>query len=125
MTSKEAFRMVGQNNCSISRRRIVGLLACGGMAAWASHGLTEAQTAPPGGETSRYGGVLTQDTFADPPHFDLHQSETINALLPLSPCYSRLVQCDPLDVNKIIPDLAERWEISKCGGSGSTLRGAR
>jgi peptide/nickel transport system substrate-binding protein len=115
MTSKEAFRMVGQDNCSISRRRIVGLLAGGGVAAWASRGLTEAQTSPPGGETPRYGGVFTQDTFADPPHFDLHQSETINALLPLSPCYNRLVQPDPLDVNKIIPDLAERWEISRDG----------
>src|SRR4029450_5075070 len=69
MPSKQACRMGGQNNCSSSRRRIVRLLACGGVAAWASPGLTEAQTAPPGGETPRYGGGLPPDRCGDPPPF--------------------------------------------------------
>src|SRR4030095_11245366 len=59
MTSKEAFRMVGQNNCSISRRRIVGLLACGGVAAWASHGLTGAHPPRPGGGAPAHWGAAT------------------------------------------------------------------
>jgi ABC-type transport system substrate-binding protein len=98
----------------LSRRRLMGIAAGTGLAAWtAPYRLAGAQA--PSGESPKYGGVLTQDTFADPPHFDLHQSETITALLPLAPCYSRLIQPDPFDVDKLIPDLAERWDISKDG----------
>jgi hypothetical protein len=80
----------------------MGIAAGTGLAAWAApYRLAGAQT--PAGESPKYGGVLTQDTFADPPHFDLHQSETITALLPLAPCYSRLIQPDPFDVDKLIP----------------------
>ena len=98
----------------LSRRRLMGIAVGTGLAAWAApYRPAGAQT--PAGESPKYGGVLTQDTFADPPHFDLHQSETITALLPLAPCYSRLIQPDPFDVDKLIPDLAERWDISKDG----------
>jgi peptide/nickel transport system substrate-binding protein len=110
---------------SLSRREL--LVALGGSAAWAAvprgaasragrpgiAGTTPAAEAAD--EPPRYGGVLTQDTFADLPHFDLHQSETIAALLPLAPCYNRLVQYDPFDVGKIVPDLAERWQVSDDG----------
>ena len=96
----------------LSRRELLAL-AGGGWAAWATAPARRAAEAAD--ERPRYGGVLTQDTFADPPHFDLHQSETIAAVLPLSPCYNRLVQYDPFDVSKIVPDLAERWEISADG----------
>ncbi len=110
---------------SLSRREML-TLAGGGWAAWAAAprgpgslgaggimaGMPAAEAAD---EPPRYGGVLTQDTFADAPHFDLHQSETIAALLPLAPCYNRLVQYDPFDATKIVPDLAERWEISQDG----------
>src|SRR5262249_13742492 len=99
---------------ALSRRQLMAIAAGTGLAAWTAwHGLAAAQS--PAGESPKYGGVLTQDIFADPPHFDLHQSETITALLPLAPCYSRLIQPDPLDVDKLIPDLAERWDISKDG----------
>jgi peptide/nickel transport system substrate-binding protein len=107
--------MEDRSGLALSRRRLMGMLASGGLATWTARGVAGAQTAPTAAEAPRYGGILTQDTFADPPHFDLHQSETINALLPLSACYNRLVQADPFDVNKIIPDLAERWEVSKDG----------
>jgi peptide/nickel transport system substrate-binding protein len=87
------------------------LVAGGGWAVWAGapRGAGAAEEPP------KYGGILTQDTFADAPHFDLHQSETIAALLPLAPCYNRLVQYDPFDPTRIIPDLAERWEASPDG----------
>jgi peptide/nickel transport system substrate-binding protein len=112
---------------SLSRRELLVALAGGGCAALtaAPRGagslpaglgtLARMPAAEAADETPRYGGLLTQDTFADPPHFDLHQSETIAALLPLAPCYNRLVQYDPFDVTKIVPDLAERWEISQDG----------
>ncbi len=110
---------------SLSRREL--LVALGGSAAWAAVPRGAASRAGRSGiagttpaaeaadEPPRYGGVLTQDTFADLPHFDLHQSETIAALLPLAPCYNRLVQYDPFDVGKIVPDLAERWQVSDDG----------
>ncbi|MFI5341187.1 MAG: ABC transporter substrate-binding protein [Candidatus Methylomirabilales bacterium] len=90
-------------------RRGAGSLVAG---TWSMAGMPAAEAAT---EQPRYGGLLTQDTFADAPHFDLHQSETIAALLPLAPCYNRLVQYDPFDPTKIVPDLAERWEISQDG----------
>jgi peptide/nickel transport system substrate-binding protein len=112
---------------SLSRRELLKALAGMGWAAWAasprgveppgggarpSWGVRPAEAA---GDQPRYGGVFNQDTFADPPHFDLHQSETITAMQPLAPCYNLLVQYDPMDAGKIIPDLAERWEISPDG----------
>jgi peptide/nickel transport system substrate-binding protein len=99
---------------SFSRRRLLQAMVGGGVAAWTARG-TSALRAEAAGESPRSGGVLTQDTFADPPHFDLHQSETITAVLPLAPCYNRLIQYDPLDPAKIIPDLAERWDVSPDG----------
>ncbi len=112
---------------SLSRRELLRGLAGIGWAAWiaAPRGTAAPSAGPlsaPGapaaeaaGEQPRYGGIFTQDTFADPPHFDLHQLETITALQPLAPCYNLLVQYDPLDTSTLIPDLAERWEISPDG----------
>jgi peptide/nickel transport system substrate-binding protein len=51
----------------------------------------------------------------DPPSFDAHQESTYQTLHPASPCYNLLVQYDPKDHTKIIPDLAERWEVSPDG----------
>jgi peptide/nickel transport system substrate-binding protein len=111
----------GQSNePSLSRRRMLQTLAGIGGAAWAGalgaeSGQVAGPTAVEAAEEPRYGGILTQSTFADAPHFDLHQSETIAALLPLAPCYNRLAQYDPFDPTRIIPDLAERWQQSPDG----------
>jgi len=66
---------------SLSRRELLAALAGGGLAAWAAApsgagsratgrgimaGTPAAEAAD---EAPRYGGVLTQDTFADLPHF--------------------------------------------------------
>jgi peptide/nickel transport system substrate-binding protein len=107
---------------SLSRRQLLVALGGGGVA-WAAAPRGASRpgivAGPPAAEAAteqpRYGGVLTQDIFADAPHFDLHQSETIAALLPLAPCYNRLVQYDPFDPTTIVPDLAERWQISEDG----------
>lgn len=66
----------------------------------------------PAEEKPRYGGVLTGHLEGDPPSFDLHQESSYAVLHPLAPCYNQLVQFDPYDHTKIIPDLAERWEVS-------------
>jgi peptide/nickel transport system substrate-binding protein len=98
-----------------TRRQFLGavLLAAGAAAAGCS-----ARQAPAGSgadETPRYGGVLTGWVEADPPNLDLHQNVTYQALHPVAPCYDLLVRFDPQDAAKIIPDLAEGWEVSPDG----------
>ena len=52
---------------------------------------------------------------ADPPNFDVHQNSTYVTQHVTAPCYNNLVQYDPRDPKRIIPDLAERWEVSSDG----------
>jgi ABC-type transport system substrate-binding protein len=62
------------------------------------------------------GGVLKYGITMRPPHFDFHQSGTINSLGSQGCMYDNLVRRDPRDSGKtIIPDLAHSWEISKDG----------
>jgi peptide/nickel transport system substrate-binding protein len=51
-----------------------------------------------------------------PPHFDFHQSGTINSLGSQGCMFDNLVRRDPRDSGKtIIPDLAHSWKISPDG----------
>ena len=60
------------------------------------------------------GGVLKYAITMRPPHFDFHQSGTINNLGSQGCMYDNLVRRDPRDSGKtIIPDLAHSWEIAK------------
>src|SRR6516165_4817618 len=60
------------------------------------------------------GGVLRYGITCRPPHFDVHQSGTINNLGSQGCMFDNLVRRDPRDSGKtIIPDLAHSWEISK------------
>ena len=60
------------------------------------------------------GGVLRYGITSRPPHFDFHQSGTINSLGSQGCMFDNLVRRDPRDSGKtIIPDLAHSWEISK------------
>ena len=53
------------------------------------------------------GGVLRYGITCRPPHFDVHQSGTINNLGSQGCMYDNLVRRDPRDSGKtIIPDLA-------------------
>jgi peptide/nickel transport system substrate-binding protein len=62
------------------------------------------------------GGVLRYGITSRPPHFDVHQSGTINSLGCQGCMFDNLVRRDPRDSGKtIIPDLAHSWEISKDG----------
>ena len=62
------------------------------------------------------GGVLKYCITSRPPHFDFHQSGTINSLGSQGCMFDNLVRRDPRDSGKtIIPDLAHSWEISKDG----------
>jgi peptide/nickel transport system substrate-binding protein len=62
------------------------------------------------------GGVLRYGITMRPPHFDVHQSGTINSLGAQGCMFDNLIRHDPRDSGKtIIPDLAHSWEISKDG----------
>ena len=62
------------------------------------------------------GGVLRYGITSRPPHFDVHQSGTINSLGSQGCMFDNLVRRDPRDSGKtIIPDLAHSWQIAKDG----------
>src|SRR5246127_533288 len=65
---------------------------------------------------AKRGGVLRYGITMRPPHFDFHQSGTINNLGSQGCMFDNLVRHDPRDSGKtIIPDLAHSWEIAKDG----------
>jgi peptide/nickel transport system substrate-binding protein len=62
------------------------------------------------------GGVLKYAITSRPPHFDMHQSGTINSLGCQGCMFDNLVRRDPRDSGKtIIPDLAHSWQIAPDG----------
>ena len=62
------------------------------------------------------GGVLRYGITNRPPHFDVHQSGTINNLGAQGCMFDNLIRRDPRDSGQtIVPDLAHGWEIAKDG----------
>ena len=62
------------------------------------------------------GGVLRYGITSRPPHFDVHQSGTINSLGCQGCMFDNLIRRDPRDSGQtIIPDLAHSWQISPDG----------
>ena len=62
------------------------------------------------------GGVLRYAITNRPPHFDVHQSGTINSLGAQGCLFDNLIRRDPRDSGKtIIPDLAHSWQIANDG----------
>ena len=64
------------------------------------------------------GGTLRIGITMRPPHFDVHQSGTINNLGSQGVMFDNLIRHDPRDGGKtIIPDLAHSWQVGKDGKS--------
>ena len=64
----------------------------------------------------KYGGVLRYGMTSTPPHFDIHQSGTVNNMGTQGCMYDNLIRRNPLDGGQsIIPDLAHSWEIARDG----------
>ena len=62
------------------------------------------------------GGVLRYGITSRPPHFDVHQSGTINSLGCQAVMFDNLIRRDPRDSGQtVIPDLAHSWDIAKDG----------
>jgi ABC-type transport system substrate-binding protein len=111
----------------VNRRQFVkGAAATGAAAAFPWH-LALAQGVPNEFDGSKFqlkapepnpksGGVLKYAITSRPPHFDFHQSGTINSLGSQGCMFDNLIRRDPRDSGKtIIPDLAHSWEIAKDG----------
>jgi peptide/nickel transport system substrate-binding protein len=63
----------------------------------------------------KHGGTLRYGVLSAPVHFDLHQSGTVSNISGQGPMYDNLIRRDPRDGQTIIPDLAQRWDISPDG----------
>jgi peptide/nickel transport system substrate-binding protein len=70
---------------------------------------------PARAQTPKRGGTLRVSNGGDLPDFDLHQAVTYLTQFIGAPCYSTLLRIDPDDYNKLLPDLAERYEVSADG----------
>jgi peptide/nickel transport system substrate-binding protein len=64
---------------------------------------------------AKHGGTLRYGILTAAAHFDVHQSGTVANIGPQSPMYDTLLRRSPKDGQTIIPDLAQRWEISPDG----------
>src|SRR5256712_3651235 len=64
---------------------------------------------------AKRGGTLRYGVHTAPAHFDVHQSGTVANIGAQSPMYDTLLRRSPKDGQTIIPDLAQRWEISPDG----------
>lgn len=72
-------------------------------------------TPTPATEAVRLGGILHFNLSGDPANLDLHQATTSTDLWCIAPCFDTLLQFDPNDKTKILPNLAQRWEIATDG----------
>lgn len=81
----------------------------------ASKPLAASPTPKPATEEPRYGGILNTTMNADMPSFDVHQEPGLLTQATVQSCYSGLVQNKPSDPDKIIGDLAEKWDVSPDG----------
>jgi peptide/nickel transport system substrate-binding protein len=67
------------------------------------------EASPKRGGTLRWGGLANSTLY------DLHQTGTIANMGPQAPMYDLLVQIDPFNWNRILPDLAKSWQVSQDG----------
>jgi peptide/nickel transport system substrate-binding protein len=61
------------------------------------------------------GGILDINNYADPARLDPHTESSLSSLLAVAGVYSQLVMVDPEKPTDIVPDLAERYEVSRDG----------
>jgi len=102
---------------AVTRRKV---LAAGGSALAATVASPRLSFA----QTPKRGGTLRISNGGDPPDFDLHQTATYLTHFVGAPCYSTLLRIDPNAHNKLLPDLAEKYDISADGKTISfQLRG--
>lgn len=100
----------GYKSRAVTRRKVLATGAAALAAATVAPRFSFAQT-------PKRGGTLRISNGGDPPDFDLHQSATYLTQFVGAPCYSTLLRIDPNDYDKLIPDLAEKYDVSADGKS--------
>lgn len=63
----------------------------------------------------KYGGIFYLATSANPITFDIHQERNIISLVAARPAYDNLVTYELGPSGKVVPDLAQSWEVSPDG----------
>ena len=66
-------------------------------------------------EKPRTGGILTWFDYGDPGRLDVHAESPLVVQQATAGVYSGLLQYDPEEPSKVVPDLAERWTMSPDG----------
>ena len=61
------------------------------------------------------GGTIVWAVHESMPDFDIHYRDTYIAAQPIGPLYNGLLTFDVYDNEKIVGDLAERWEVGEDG----------
>ena len=92
---------------SIERRRLLKAGAAGVALSAASF--------PAWAQTPKRGGTLRVSNGGDPPDFDVHQSAAFLTHFLAQPCYSNLLRVDPSNYNRLLPDLAQKTDVSADG----------
>jgi ABC-type transport system substrate-binding protein len=87
-----------------------GVVVAGRLSVPAQAGAQDATFRPD--PAAKKGGTLRYAVHNAPAHFDVHQSGTVANIGPQSPMYDTLLRRSPKDGQTIIPDLAQRWEIT-------------
>jgi len=94
----------------VTRRQLLKGVAAAGA------GLGLAQVARPArAQGPRRGGTLRISNGGDPPDFDVQQTATYLTQFLGAPCYSTLLRADVEDPTRLVPDLAEKWDVSPDG----------
>ena len=111
----------------LSRRAVLQASAAATAAWWLSRGSGQAAEIPYEFDGSQFrlaapepnpkpGGVLRYGIGTLAPHFDVHQSATVNSIGSQGCMFDNLVRRDPRDGGQtIIPDLAHSWQIARDG----------
>ena len=66
-------------------------------------------------EKPRYGGILNWYIYGDPGRLDIHAESPLSVQQAVAGVFSGLLQHDPDDPTKTVPDLAERFTMSPDG----------
>jgi len=98
----------------LKRTGVAGAVVLGSRLARPGSAVAQDMTLRPDPAAKR-GGTLRYGVHNAPAHFDVHQSGTVANIGPQSPMYDTLLRRSPKDGQTIIPDLAQRWEISPDG----------
>src|SRR5690242_20719947 len=98
----------------LKKTGVAGAVVVGARLARPSVAAAQDMTVQPEAGAKR-GGTLRYGILSAAAHFDLHQSGTVANIGPQSPMYDTLIRRSPKDGQTIIPDLAQRWEITPDG----------